>query len=204
MIQWLASFAPNTPQMRWAIDELITLAALATCTIIAIFIIGRAIEKHTRRLMTANIEHTDRPFTVSFSPDAPGLQDAYRVDAWVRCLPLEALFFNPTTKRWQGYRQVAGVGSAFINGSLVTFRAVPTQVDEDFLAELTDACESRDIPADLLSTLADMDPNEVFSIVEAVGLVRQFNTALEAATPPDIPASIRSTFRVQRRAIDLD
>lgn len=185
-------------------DEFITLTALFASAAFGIWYIVRAIERHTRRIMTANIENPSRPFTVSFSPDAPGLQDAYRVDAWVRCTPLEALFFNPSSKRWQGYRQIAGLGSAFVNGALVTFRAVPTGVSEDFLAELTEAAEDGLIPPDLLSRLADMDPNEVFSLVEAMGLVRQFNTALEAAAQPETPEPILSAFRIQRRAIDLD
>lgn len=158
--------------------------------------------------MTANIEKLDRPFTVGFSPDLPGIRDAYCVDAWVRTSPIESLFFNPKTGRWQAQNLTFGVGAAFIPGALVTFRAVPTDISEEFLSALQHACEERHIPEDLLNRMADMDPNEVFSIVEALGLVRPFNIALEAIQAPTPPAAngVFTAFGVDtaRRALDLD
>lgn len=162
-----------------------------------------AVQRHTEAIVRANIEHPERPLTVSFSPDYPGLRDAYRTDFWVRVKPgqTQVLFFHPGQKRWQTVSGVYGVGYAFINGKMVTFRSVPTDMDENTVAALQQVAETREIPPALLSKLSDMDHNEVFSVVEALGMVRQFDQALQKIDTGQTIGSLKATFAP--RALDL-
>lgn len=155
-------------------------AALAT----TVMVTARS-RKQTAKLIEqvylANVEHPNRPLSVSFSPDYPALSDAYRTDFWVRVAPnnTEVLMFHPGNRRWEDAAVSYGVGYGFIDGKMISFRSVPTTMSEALIQRLSRAADERDIPPDLLSELSLRDPNEVFAVIEALGFVRQFNTALE-------------------------
>lgn len=147
----------------------------------------------------------DAPFTVTFSRERPMINDPNPCDAWVHLREdgSEVLFFHPARSAWRSQSLPRDVGHAFVDGQLIAFRAFKTSVGPELVAKLTKIADTTTIDDALMDELSAMDPYEVFTVVEMLGLVREVSAALTARAAGSVAESdLDALFRGRR--FDLD